>query len=164
MRLAVLAIGRLKDGPERELCLRYQERAGAMARALGFSGPDLTELPESRARRSEDRKRDEAAALSTKISAGGIIILDERARTMTSEAFATHLAAARDCGQQAMHFVIGGADGLEPELVARAERAMSFGAMSFGAMTLPHQLVRALVLEQIYRAMTICAGHPYHRA
>jgi 23S rRNA (pseudouridine1915-N3)-methyltransferase len=159
MRLAVLAIGRLKDGPERDLCLRYQERASAMARALGFSGPDIAELPESRAKRPDDRKHDEALALSTKMGAGGIIILDEHAKTITSDAFAAYLAAARDRGQPAMHFVIGGADGLEPELVARAERAISFGGM-----TLPHQLVRALVLEQIYRAMTICAGHPYHRA
>ncbi|MGL4973757.1 MAG: 23S rRNA (pseudouridine(1915)-N(3))-methyltransferase RlmH [Bosea sp. (in: a-proteobacteria)] len=159
MRLAVLAIGRLKDGPERDLCLRYQERSVAMARALGFSGPDMAELPESRAKRADDRKREEAAALSTKMSVGGIIILDERAKAITSEAFAAYLAAARDRGQSAMHFVIGGADGLEPELMARAERGISFGAM-----TLPHQLVRALVLEQIYRAMTICAGHPYHRA
>ncbi len=159
MRLAVLAIGRLKDGPERDLCLRYQERSAAMARALGFSGPDMAEMPESRARRADDRKREEASALGTKISPGGIVILDERAKAITSEALAACLSAARDRGQPAMHFVIGGADGLEPELMARAERGISFGAM-----TLPHQLVRVLVLEQIYRAMTICAGHPYHRA
>lgn len=159
MRLAVLAIGRLKDGPERDLCLRYQERSLAMARALGFSGPDMAELPESRARRADDRKREEALALATKMSTGGLIVLDERAKAITSEAFAACLSAARDRGQSAMHFVIGGADGLEPELMARAERGISFGSM-----TLPHQLVRVLVLEQIYRAMTICAGHPYHRA
>lgn len=159
MRLAVLAIGRLKDGPERDLCLRYQERSMAMARALGFSGPDMGELPESRAKRADDRKREEASALAAKISPGGIVILDERARAITSEALAAHLAAARDRGQAAMHFVIGGADGLEPGLMARAERGIAFGSM-----TLPHQLVRVLVLEQIYRAMTICAGHPYHRA
>ncbi len=159
MRLAVLAIGRLKDGPERDLCLRYQERSLAMARALGFSGPDMAELPESRARRADDRKHEEALALATKMSTGGLIVLDERAKAITSEAFAACLSAARDRGQSAMHFVIGGADGLEPELMARAERGISFGSM-----TLPHQLVRVLVLEQIYRAMTICAGHPYHRA
>ena len=158
MRLAVLAIGRLKDGPERDLCLRYQERANAMARALGFVGPDITELPESRAKRTDDRKLEEASALTAKMGAGSIIILDERAKTMTSEAFSAHLAAASDRGQPAMHFVIGGADGLAAGLVARAEHAISFGAM-----TMPHQLVRVLAGEQLYRAATILSGHPYHR-
>ena len=136
MRLSVIAVGRLKDGPERDLCARYQERALGLARGLGFGGPDIVELAESRGRRSE-----------------------ERGRSLDSEAFAARLAKARDAGTPAATLVIGGADGLAEEI--RAQAAL---VLSFGALTLPHQIVRALVLEQLYRAMTIMAGHPYHRA
>ncbi len=158
MQITVLSVGKLKSGPERELCTRYHTRAAAMARDLGFRGPDLVELPESRARRPEDRKREEAEALLAR-SLPVLITLDERAPAMTSEAFAARLASARDAGRAGLSFAIGGADGHDAALMARAD-----WQLSFGALTLPHQLVRALLLEQLYRAMTILAGHPYHRA
>lgn len=158
MRLAVIAVGRLKDGPERELCERYRERALALGRSIGFSGPEIAELAESRGRRPEERKRDEGEAIIGKIQPGLIVALDERGRNLGSEAFAQRLASARDAGTAHANFLIGGADGLGEAVRDRADITLAFGAL-----TLPHQLVRALVLEQIYRAMTIVAGHPYHR-
>jgi 23S rRNA (pseudouridine1915-N3)-methyltransferase len=159
MRLAVLAVGRLKDGPERELCRRYEERIRAFGRAFGFLGPEMIELPESRERRPEDRKGQEGEALLARISPGLLIAFDERGSATDSEAFARRLSAARDAGTTAATFVVGGADGLSESC-----RLAATLVVSFGAMTLPHQLVRVLVLEQIYRALTIIGGHPYHRA
>lgn len=159
MRLAVIAVGRLKDGLERELCERYRERAQALGRGLGLSGPEILEIAESRARRTEDRKREEAEAIAARLQPGLVIALDERGRSLGSEDFAARLAKARDAGAGAANLIIGGADGLDEALRARADVTLAFGAL-----TIPHQIVRALVLEQLYRAMTIIAGHPYHRA
>jgi len=159
VRLAIITVGRLKDGPERDLCERYRERSHGLGRSLGLTGPDVTELPESRARRPEERKRDEAAAILSKLSPGLLIALDERGRSLTSDAFAGRIATARDAGTGTASLVIGGADGLDETIRDRADLTLAFGAL-----TLPHQLVRVLALEQLYRAMTIIAGHPYHRA
>lgn len=159
MRLAVIAVGRLKDGPERELCERYRERAQALGRGLGLGGPDIVEISESRARRPEERKREEAEAILGKLQPGLVIALDERGKTLDSEAFAARIVAARDAGTAAATLLIGGADGLAGEIRERAGLTLAFGAL-----TIPHQIVRALVLEQLYRTMTIIAGHPYHRA
>jgi 23S rRNA (pseudouridine1915-N3)-methyltransferase len=159
MRLAVIAVGRLKDGPERELCERYRERAATLGRGLGLTGPDIIEIAESRGRRAEERKREEAAAIATKLSPGLVIALDERGGSLGSDAFAARIGAARDAGTASVNLVIGGADGLAAEL-----RGAAGLTLAFGALTIPHQLVRVLVLEQLYRTMTILAGHPYHRA
>ncbi len=159
MRIAVLAVGRVKDGPEREIIARYVDRARASGRALGFSGPDIVEFAESRATRPEDRKAEEARGFVEKLGTTRLVVLDERAASPSSEAFADMLRKWRDAGDRAASFVIGGADGLDPALRARAD-----ASLSFGAMTLPHQIVRLLIAEQIYRAMSIIAGHPYHRA
>jgi len=159
MRLAVIAVGRLKDGPERELCERYRERALALGRGMGLTGPEIVEIAESRGRRPEERKREEAQAILAKTQPGLLIALDERGRGLGSEAFAGRIATARDAGIADASFVIGGADGLSEEIRDRADLTLAFGTL-----TIPHQIVRALVLEQLYRAMTIIAGHPYHRA
>lgn len=160
MRLSVIAVGRLKDGPERDLCERYQERAQGLARGLGFSGPEIVEIAESRGRRTEERRRDEARLIGERLPPSGLVIaLDERGRNLDSDSFASRLAMARDAGTPAAALLIGGADGLDAQLRERAA-----WVLSFGALTIPHQIVRALVLEQLYRAMTIMAGHPYHRA
>lgn len=159
MRLAVLVVGRLKSGPERDLCTRYEERCRASGRGLGFAGPDVIELAESRERRPEDRKREEGDALLARLGPGLVICLDERGQALTSEAFSDRLATARDRGLASINFLIGGADGLSETCRARSDHLLSFGAM-----TLPHQLIRILVMEQIYRAMTIMGGHPYHRS
>lgn len=158
MRLAVIAVGRLKDGPERELCERYRERGVALGRSIGLSGPDIVEITEGRGRRPEERKREEAQAILAKTQTGLIIALDERGRQLGSETFASRIATARDSGTGHASLIIGGADGLSEEIRDKADITLAFGAL-----TIPHQIVRALVLEQLYRAMTIISGHPYHR-
>ena len=159
MRLSILAVGRLKEGPERELVARYGERARATGKGLGLTGFDVVEIPESRATRPVDRKAEEAEALRVRASGALLMALDERAPSLPSEDFAELLARRRDAGDKALALVIGGADGLDPGFVAEAA-----GRLSFGRMTLPHQIVRILAAEQLYRAMTILSGHPYHRS
>lgn len=158
MRLAIIAVGRLKAGPERDICGRYAGRIADAGKALGLSGPDIAEIPESRAARGDDRKREEAAAIRDRLQAGFTIMLDERGAILGSEAFASRIGRERDAGQKALTLVIGGADGLDEAL--RRESSL---VLAFGAMTLPHQLVRVIALEQCYRALTILSGHPYHR-
>lgn len=164
LKLTLLAIGRLKAGPERELVARYASRIGASTRPLGLHGPDLIEIPESRARREDDRRSEEASAIRAQLarSTGGgsrrLILFDERGKSVSSPDFAAQLARWRDDGVAASAFVIGGPDGLDPSLAQEAALTLSFGRL-----TLPHQLVRVLVTEQIYRALTILGGHPYHR-
>jgi len=159
LNLAICGVGRLKAGPERQLAERYLERAGKLAQRLGFSGPRVVEIAESRARDETTRKHEEAVGLAAK-SAGALrIALDQRGQNLTSAEFAELLGKHRASGVKGITFIIGGADGLAPEILEAAHQAMSFGAM-----TLPHQLVRIVLLEQIYRALTIQSGHPYHRA
>lgn len=159
MRLDVLAVGRLKAGPERDLVKRYHDRLQGSARALGFSGPRMVELSESAARRDADRKAEEAQALLAQLAPGSrVVLFDEGGRTIDSRKFAATLAEWRDSGAPAAAFVIGGADGLGEALQQRCDLKLAFGGM-----TLPHQIVRALVMEQLYRAATILSGHPYHR-
>ena len=158
MRLILLAVGRLKAGPETELADRYQDRAAKAGRPLGFRGLDVVVLDESRAGDARQRKADEAAAIRARRS-GRLILLDERGKAIASEAFAERLGSWKDASEEATTFVIGGPDGLDPELRGEADLVLSFGAMTW-----PHQLVRVMALEQLYRAMTILSGPPYHRA
>jgi len=160
VKLDVIAVGRLKAGPERELVARYAERLGGMGRALGLSGPRLVELAESAARRDLGRKNEEGTAILREVpDTHRLILLDEGGSNLDSAGFARILGEWRDSGVTGVSFAIGGADGLAPVLKERAALVLSFGKM-----TMPHQIVRALVLEQLYRAATILAGHPYHRA
>lgn len=160
MKLIVVAVGRLKAGPERELCRRYAERLKGAARSLGVSAFVECELSESGQRRAEDRMAEEARAILAAIPEGAAIAaLDERGRSLDSAEFAGWLQQKRALGPAALALVIGGPDGLSPGLRERADLILSFGRM-----TMPHQIVRALALEQLYRAATIVAGHPYHRA
>ena len=159
MRLILAAVGRLKAGPERELCERYLERGRALGRTLGFGPLDVLEIDEGRARSAAERRRSEAGLLIAKLPPDTVMTaLDERGRPLTSREFAAHLSTVRDAGAGALALVIGGPDGLDP--AARARAGLTFG---FGAATIPHQIVRVLLAEQVYRAMTIMAGHPYHR-
>ena len=159
MRLSLLAVGRLKSGPERELVERYRQRIEGLGRNLGFTGLDIVEFPESRARREDDRRAEEAAAISDRAGDSALIVFDERGKSPTSDAFAGRIRQWRDDGMAGLACVIGGPDGLDPQILQRAKLVVSFGAL-----TMPHQIVRALVAEQLYRALTIIAGHPYHRA
>lgn len=160
MKLVLGAVGRLKAGPERDLAARYGERVRAACRSVGLTAFDVRELDESRARRPEDRKSDEGRALAGLAPPGArLVVLDERGESLSSEAFAADVARARDEGAPAYAVLIGGPDGLAPELRASAHRVLAFGAMTW-----PHQLVRVMASEQLYRAVTILAGHPYHRS
>ncbi|WP_375415014.1 23S rRNA (pseudouridine(1915)-N(3))-methyltransferase RlmH [uncultured Bradyrhizobium sp.] len=160
MRLVVIAVGRLKQGPERDLAERYRERFDELGRKLGFRGLDIHEIPESRARDAATRMADEAAAISAQIPQKSVLVtLDERGDGIDTAAFTRHLGRWRDQSVANTIFVIGGADGLSPDLRRKAKFSVAFGAATW-----PHQLVRVMLLEQIYRAATILAGHPYHRA
>jgi 23S rRNA (pseudouridine1915-N3)-methyltransferase len=159
MRLALVCVGKLKAGPERLLFDRYFRRLKEGARGAGLAGVDLRVIGESRARRPDERRADEGAAiLATAPKDGALVLLDERGASATSEEWAADIARARDDSRTAYAVAIGGPDGLDPSLGARAHRVISFGAMTW-----PHQLVRVMAGEQLYRAMTILAGHPYHR-
>lgn len=159
MRLLLVCIGRSKAGPERDLAGRYIERAAAAGRASGFSAVELREAGESRAARPDARQRDEAKVIRALLPPRAKwIALDETGTPMTSRDLATELSRARDAAVADMAFVIGGPDGLEPALLASASLTLCFGTMTW-----PHQLVRIMAAEQIYRAMTILSGHPYHR-
>ncbi|MGJ0502194.1 MAG: 23S rRNA (pseudouridine(1915)-N(3))-methyltransferase RlmH [Methylocystis sp.] len=159
MKLGLICVGRLKAGPERELYARYAERIGAFRR-LGLEGLELKEIDESKAASAAERSSREGAELLAALPAETrLVAFDERGRAATSAAFAQFIATERDRGCKALWYVIGGSEGLDESVRARAA-----AVFSFGAMTLPHQLARILAAEQIYRAMTILSGHPYHRA
>jgi 23S rRNA (pseudouridine1915-N3)-methyltransferase len=160
MRLVVISIGRLKQGPERELSERYRERFDDIGRKLGFRGLDIQEIPESRARDAATRMTEEAAAISAAIPAkSALVALDERGDNIDSASFARHLGRWRDEQVANTIFAIGGADGLSPDLRRKAKLVVAFGSATW-----PHQMVRVMLLEQVYRAATILSGHPYHRA
>jgi len=160
MRLIVIAIGRLKQGPERELAERYRERFEDISRKLGFRGLEIHEIAESRARDAPSRISEEAAAILAVIPEKSVLVaLDERGDNVDSAALARHLGRWRDDAVANTIFVIGGADGLSPDLRRKAKLRVAFGAATW-----PHQMVRVMLLEQVYRAATILAGHPYHRA
>src|SRR5882672_7688985 len=160
MHLVVIAIGRLKQGPERELAERYRERFDDIGRKLGFRGLEIHEIPESRARDAARRIAEEAAAISALTPEKYVLVaLDERGKNIDSATFARQLGRWRDESVGNTIFTIGGADGLSPDLQRKAKLRIAFGSATW-----PHQMVRVMLLEQIYRAATILAGHPYHRA
>ena len=158
MRLLICAVGRLKAGPERALADRYRERLDALGRAQALGPLSIVEIDESRGRRPEDRRSEEADRLLKLAGEAPLVVLDETGRALVSPTFAARLGRWRDDGAQTLAFLIGGADGHHPDVRARAGLVLSFGAMTW-----PHQIVRLLLVEQLYRAATILAGHPYHR-
>jgi 23S rRNA (pseudouridine1915-N3)-methyltransferase len=159
MRVLVLAVGRMKKGAEADLADRYLKRAMQAGRAIGIRTIEVVEIRESRAQDAERRKLEESIAIATVIPEGALVVLlDERGDGLGSAAFADQLGRWRDAGQAAAAFVIGGADGLSETLRERARITLNFGQATW-----PHQLVRIMLLEQLYRAVTILSGHPYHR-
>ena len=155
MRLTICAVGRLRAGPERDLIDDYLTRFDRTGRALGLGPASVVEV--------EDKKGGgmaaEADLLSRTLPSGAVICtLDERGKLLSSPDFSDQMARWRGSGRQELAFVIGGADGIAPELRARADFSLSFGKMVW-----PHMLARVMLTEQIYRAATILAGSPYHR-
>jgi 23S rRNA (pseudouridine1915-N3)-methyltransferase len=160
MRIVVAAVGRLKQGPERDLAERYRKRAADAGRGIGFRGVEIIEIRESKAREMEKRMIEESIALASVIPERAVtILLDERGEGLDSVGLTNRIKSWRDAGRPAAVFVIGGADGLASSLRDRADLLLAFGAATW-----PHQIVRIMLLEQVYRAATLLAGHPYHRA
>jgi 23S rRNA (pseudouridine1915-N3)-methyltransferase len=149
LALDILAGGRAKAAPESELAQAYLQRARDGGRALGLTSFVLSEWDERKPERLIDA------------CAGGVLLvaLDERGTSLTSEAFARQIARWRDVGEARALFVIGGPDGLPDDVKRRAQMTLAFGTQTW-----PHLLVRTMLAEQLFRAVTILAGHPYHRA
>jgi len=151
VRLSIVAVGRLGHGPERALVEDYLKRLAWPA--------SVREIADRRARDPAERRRRETKRLLQAVPAGArIVALDRRGRTLSSEAFARRLGDWREGGVGELAFLIGGPEGLEPELLERAELVLSLGPMTW-----PHALARAMLAEQLYRAHSILSGHPYHR-
>lgn len=160
MRIVVAAVGRLKQGPERELAARYHKLATTAGRAAGISGFDVVEIRESRASDPARRMIEESIAIANVIPDDAVmVILDARGESVSSPSFAGHLQDWRADNKAAVAFIVGGHDGLAPSLRDKAALAIAFGAATW-----PHQLARIMLMEQIYRAITILSGHPYHRS
>ena len=155
MRVHLCVVGRLRAGPEKTLIDDYLTRFDRTGRALGLGPARVVEV--------EDRKGGgmaaEATLLEKAIPDGAVLaVLDERGKVMTSPKFADTLGRFRDDGRSDIAFVIGGADGIDPALRAKADMALSLGQMVW-----PHMLARVMLSEQLYRAASILAGSPYHR-
>ncbi len=155
MRISIVAVGRLRAGPEKSLLDDYLTRFDRTGRSLGLGPARVIEV--------EDKKSAgmgaEAALLRKALPKGAVICtLDERGRVMSSPDFAQKLGGWRDAGRQDLALIIGGADGIDPSLWAEADFSISFGSMVW-----PHMLVRVMLAEQLYRAATILSGGPYHR-
>ncbi|QKV19995.1 23S rRNA (pseudouridine(1915)-N(3))-methyltransferase RlmH [Oricola thermophila] len=160
MKLTILAVGRMKSGPDAELVSRYSDRLARSGKALGIDFDGVIEIPESRAQSSDRRKAEEAgraAALASDPSTV-LVLLDERGKSLPSREFAGKLAEFRDRGFSRIVFALGGPDGHDPALRGRADLVIAFGNQTW-----PHQLARIMLAEQLYRAVTILSGHPYHR-
>jgi 23S rRNA (pseudouridine1915-N3)-methyltransferase len=160
MRLLVLAVGQGRGTSEGALVEDYLGRALAMGRRTGFPSVACEEVAVSKLRETKTRMAEEAERLARRVPDGAhVVLLDAKGKGMTSEDFAEMLGALRDAGTRDLCFVIGGPDGLGTLPKIRAGRSLAFGPQTW-----PHLLVRAMLSEQVYRALTILAGHPYHRA
>jgi 23S rRNA (pseudouridine1915-N3)-methyltransferase len=158
MRIVVAAVGRMKRGPERDLGERYRERAAKAGRGIGIRSLDVVEIAESRAREAQRRMLEESIALANVIpDAAAVVLLDPNGENLDSASLTARFRNWRDGGRD-VAFLIGGPDGLAPNLAEKATIRLAFGAATW-----PHQLVRVMLLEQLYRAVTILSGHPYHR-
>jgi 23S rRNA (pseudouridine1915-N3)-methyltransferase len=159
MRIQVGAVGRLKPGPERKLADAYLERTIALGRGAGIGPLGITEIAESRAATADLRMADEAARLRAGLPDEAMTIaLDGGGRDITSEEFAALIGRWRDGGTATLAFLLGGPDGLSADIKATAGYRLALGRMTW-----PHRLARIMLLEQIYRSVTILVNHPYHR-
>lgn len=160
MRFLIAAVGKLKDGGESELVARFKKRIDQSGRGVALGPLSIVELPEARSAETAQRKNDEAnRLLASAERADYRVILDEGGTELTSQAFADLVAKVRDEGARDMAFIIGGPDGH-----GDAAKGSADFTLSLSRMTLPHGLARVVLAEQIYRAITIIAGHPYHRS
>lgn len=160
MRVSILAIGQSRQAPELALARDYCQRAERAGRGLGLSAIEMRDFKEKKAASAAERQRGEHALLSDALDqqTGLVVALDETGRSLTSRAFADSLQTWLDSATPHVRFVIGGADGLTDEMRKRADMLLALGPMTW-----PHLLARALLAEQIWRAVSILSNHPYHR-
>lgn len=159
LTLRIITVGRTTKGPEGELCERYISRARALCRQIGFKDITTIELKESAAQTKQERMALEAKSILEQTPKGALMVLcDERGQNLSSSQLAQTLQKASTDALEDLVFVIGGPDGLADDL-----KTAHIKTIAFGAATWPHMLVKAMLFEQIYRAMTILASHPYHR-
>lgn len=152
MRLTIAAVGRLKRGPLNQLCAEYLTRIPWRI--------DLKEVETRKPLNGAALKAHEAELLRGAIPSGTFVVaLDERGQSLDSASFAEALDQWSQRAANGIAFVIGGADGLDPALTGQADTSIAFGRQTW-----PHMMVRAMLMEQIYRAWTIQTRHPYHRA
>ncbi len=156
MKLTIAAVGRMKSGAEKSLTDDYLKRAGKAGRPLALGPVELIEIDERKAR---DQHTQSARLLDTIPPGATAIALDERGDALTSGEFAKLIARERDGGAPSIVFLIGGADGHDDSV-----RSATGYRLSFGPMVWPHMLARVMLAEQMYRAISILAGTPYHRA
>jgi 23S rRNA (pseudouridine1915-N3)-methyltransferase len=153
LRITLVAVGRLARSPETDLVKLYVERATNAGRSLGLGPIEVVEVEAKK-----PGKAAEAEVLRPQLEGCHVIICDEHGAARPSRAFAAEIETLRDRGVRRLAFVIGGADGLDPALIATAN-----GKLAFGPQTWPHALARAMLAEQVYRAVSILGGSPYHR-
>jgi 23S rRNA (pseudouridine1915-N3)-methyltransferase len=159
VKLRILGIGRLKAGPEVALFDDYLKRARGLGRSCGITEIAARDFPESKLSDAQSRMAAESALLAGACpDASFAIVLDERGKALSSDDFARLLQRHLDLSTASLAFLIGGPDGHAPDLRKKAGLLISFGAMTW-----PHRLVRVMLAEQIYRAVTILVKHPYHR-
>jgi len=160
MQIIIIALGKMKHGPERDLVDRYLKRSRPLGRQLGIKGFDIIELGESRAKSANTRKAEEAQKILNSLPDGAkLIALDEGGISQSSQQFATAIINNIESGNKCLAFIIGGPDGLDKTIRQKAKTVLGFSSLTW-----PHQIVRALLAEQLYRATTILGGHPYHRS
>ena len=160
LKLFIGAIGRMKKGPENALFRDYFDRCNKAGRKVGLGPVHVAEIAEAKNPHKPERKRLEAQGLlSMPIQNSRIIVLDEQGRNLTSVALSDQLKDWRDDGVPQASFLIGGPDGLDPSIIRDADLVLSFGTMTW-----PHMIARILLMEQLYRSISLLSGHPYHRA
>jgi 23S rRNA (pseudouridine1915-N3)-methyltransferase len=154
LRILLLAVGKAKPGPARALFEDYAQRLHPPI--------ELIEVEERRKLGAGELKRREAellrAALARRAGKPVIVALDEHGQSLDTAGFARQLTRWREAGESEIAFLIGGADGLDQDLLRGCGLRLALGPMTW-----PHMLVRGLLAEQLYRAQQIAAGHPYHR-
>jgi len=160
LKLFIGAVGRMKNGPEKTLFRTYCERCNKAGPKIGLGPLQCIEIAEAQNPQKPERLRLEAEGLTKMpLHNSHIIALDERGRNLSSVALSDQLKGWRDDGVPQAGFLIGGPDGLDPSVISGADLVVSFGAMTW-----PHMIARILLVEQLYRSITLLSGHPYHRA
>ena len=159
MKIFIASIGRLKSEEEKPLFTKYLKRCRSISKAIGINSIDLIELAESRNQNTAKRKEEESKSILAALpNPEFLVTLDQTGKSLGSSDLSQLIQNQRSQNTKNLAFVIGGADGLSEGILAKSNLVLAFGAMTW-----PHQLVRVMLAEQIYRSFTILSKHPYHR-